>query len=159
MSQLITINTDKISGALFTEKTGKQVPVAKGVKADVIMTGYIGANEVKNDDGEYRATAFGRLPVEAAIHDDRMILSIAGGLRGVLFKATKDGVEYDYSGNIEAGDGNEYPIFGRKVKGRQGTFISISSLEKQPRKERDNKAGKPAAPAPTQEDFSDDIPF
>lgn len=154
---LITINTQKISGALFSEKNGKEITVAKGEKSPVIMTGYIGADETKSDDGSYRATAYGRIQVEAAKHEDRLVLAVSGGLRGVLFKA-KEGAKYEYSGVLDDGE-YEYPIFGRKVNGERGAFISLSSME---RKKREAKGGKPAqASAKPAEDFDDAdlIPF
>lgn len=163
---LITINTKAISGALFNDKPAdRNLFVGKGEKSPVIMTGYVGANEVEGEDGEYTATAYGRLQLEAALagtgDKQRLVLSIAGGaLRGVLFKA-KEGAKFDYQGNIEAGDGLEYPVFGRKVKGERGTFISLSSMDKEKREERDNGKGshsnasaKPDAGMP-----DDDVPF
>ncbi len=152
----VTINTEKITGALFADKNGREITVARGVKAPVVMTGFIGANEVKGEDGEYRPTAFGRLPVEAAQHDGRLVLSVAGGLRGVLFKADKEGAKYDYSGNIEAGDGTRFPIFGSRKKGPNGTFVSLYSLERETPKEKDAK-DKPPAPADEADDG--DLPF
>jgi hypothetical protein len=161
----ITINTNTISGALFNEKTGREIAVAKGEKSPVIMTGYIGAGETKGDDGKYAPTAFGRLPMEAAKHQDRLVLSISGGLRGVLFKA-KEGAKYDYSGVVEDGQ-HEYPIFGRKVSGERGTFISLSSMERRKREATGESTGeatggKPAQASKPANDFSDmdeDLPF
>ena len=153
----ITINTEKIGGALFAEKTGKEISVAKGQKAPVIMTGYIGANEEKDGDG-YKPTAFGRLQVEAAKHEDRLVLAISGGLRGVLFKEEKNADKYQYSGVVEDGD-TEYPVFGRQVKGERGTFISLSSAEKRAKKDKGTKTASKQAPTPSHDFEDDDVPF
>lgn len=156
----ISINSKQVSGALFPEKSDRELYVAKGQKSPVIMTGYLASGQVKGEDGEYHYTEYGRLPIEAAkASEDRLVLSVAGGaLRGVLFKS-KEGQKFDYSGNIEAGDGMKYAIFGRKVKGERGTFISISSADKEPMEDSGKKSSKSKEPDnhPVIED--DDVPF
>lgn len=133
---LITITTPQIAGALFNaQNSERELFVARDTKAKVVMTGYLGAGEVKEGE-KYVPTAYGRLPVEAAKAGEgdkaRLVLSIAGGaLRGVLFKAKKADAKYEYQGNVEDGTGKEYPIFGRLMKSSAGeAFINISSMDK-----------------------------
>ncbi|AJW47690.1 MULTISPECIES: hypothetical protein [Ralstonia] len=146
---LITINTKQVSGALFNEKNGRELFVARNTKSPVIMTGYVGAGEVKGEDGKYSPTEYGRLTMEAALagegDNSRLVLSIGGGaLRGVLFRAKKDGVNYDYQGMIEDGNGFEYPVFGRKIDGERGQFIALSSMDKAKREENGSASNAPA---------------
>lgn len=163
MSQLIQINTAQVKGAIFNSKSDREISVAKNEKAKVVMTGFIGAGEIK-EGNDYKPTAFGRLPVEAALagkgESQRLVLQVAGGLRGVLFKAA-DGKEFDYNGNLEDGNGNEYPLFGRKVKGEQGVFISLSSMDKKKADQRGgNSQSKPQSGyGGGLDDMSDDVPF
>lgn len=157
---IIKIIAAAIAGALFTEKEpSKEIFVGKGTKSKVVMTGYIGAADVKDTNDKYVPGAYGRLNVRAAKtgegDKERLVLELDGGLRGVLFKNKDESKNYQYAGNIDAGDGNEYVIFGRLVKGDQGTFISLSSGAAQAKK--DNKTDD--HPAPVAQDNSNDIPF
>lgn len=165
---LITINTKQVSGALFNDKNGRELFVARNTKAPVIMTGYVGAGEVKGEDGKYSPTEYGRLSMEASLAGEgdntRLVLSIGGGaLRGVLFRAKKEGVNYDYQGMIEDGSGLEYPVFGRKIDGERGQFIALSSMDKEKREENGNggngqssaRKEREAVPA----DADTDLPF
>jgi hypothetical protein len=91
---IITI-TSALQGAMFTltaeEKTkAREIPVGKGVKAAVVLAGHLSAQDVRQPDGSYSPGAFGRLPIECAVHDGRYIISVAGGLRGTLFKMTEE---------------------------------------------------------------------
>ena len=91
---IITI-TSALQGAMFTlnaeEKSkAREIPVGKGVKAAVVLAGHLSAQDVRQQDGSYAPGAFGRLPIECAVHDGRYIISVAGGLRGTLFKMTEE---------------------------------------------------------------------
>jgi hypothetical protein len=133
---IIQLVAPALAGALFNDKApteGKkprEIFVGKGEKANVVMSGYVGAADVKDGD-DWVAGDYGRLNVRVAHAGDgdktRLVLELDGGLRGVLFRNTEDGKNYDYVGNIDAGNGNEYVLFGRDVDGAQGPFIGLSS--------------------------------
>jgi hypothetical protein len=159
---IISFTVATISGSLSkAEKAGDEIYVGKGKKAAVVLDGYIGAPRVKGDDGVYKATAYGRLPVQAAITGEgasqRYVLEIAGGLRGVLFKAEKKNENSpDYTGNIDLDDDNVLPLFGRKISSENGDFISLSSAQVEPRK-NGNGGQQHSQSAPA--DLDNDIPF
>ena len=160
---IITFTTNTISGALNKANSTDEISIGRGNKAKVIMTGYIGAPREKDENGEYRSTAFGRLPVQAAIAGEgdkqRYVLDIAGGLRGVLFRNPKSGENSpDYVGNIELSNAEEMTLYGRKVSTQNGDFISLSSSEAKP-KPNGNSNGSQSAPASDDGFNSSDIPF
>lgn len=121
---------------------GNTINAGKGEKVVVTMTGYVGAADVK-EGKEYVPGPYGRLPIRAAWagegDKERIVLDLAGGLRGVLFengKKDKDD-DADYIGNVEDGDGKEFPLFGRKkTSSEYGDFISLSSMERQEPRQR-----------------------
>lgn len=161
---LIQFAVKTVSGSMAKAKpTSDKIRVSKDQEVEVSMEGYIGGPRTKGDDGKYRASVYGRLPLQAAVVESngkkRYVLEIAGGLRGVLFpvKELKDGGP-DYSGNIDLGNGMEMPLFGRKVQTEQGGFISLSSGEA---RESDKKNEHSATPANQGHAFEDDsdIPF
>lgn len=155
-------------GGVLSKATGDagELNVGKGVKEKVVMTGYLGAAREKGEDGKFHdSKVFGRLSVRAAITGEgagkRYVLSIDGGLRGVLFptKDKKSDKSPDYTGNIDLEDGNILPLFGRKKSSEAGDFISLETLPAEPKKDNGKgKGGKAAAPAPSFEDDGD-IPF
>lgn len=155
----ITINTPKIQGALFTAKEPATMKVY-GQESNVIMTGWIKSGDEKNDDGGYTPMAYGSLNVRAALAKtkagkDYMFLSVDGGLQGRLNRA-EDGKEYDYIGDIDAGDGKTFTVFGRKKTSEGGVkYVSISSAEKAEKSDEHKAESKPAAQSIT----DDDIPF
>jgi len=163
---IVKILTAGLSGAMEAVKgTAGTMNVGKGVKETVVMTGYLGAPREKGSDGEYKASAFGRLPIQAALTGEgdkkRYVIDIAGGLRGVLFKKKnkKEDKDPDYTGSVDLGDGTELGLFGRTVKGENGTFISLSTTSEP--KARQNQNGGHSAPAPVDNGGfeDDDIPF
>lgn len=161
---IISFTVATISGSLSkAEKAGDEIYVGKGKKAAVVLDGYIGAPRVKGDDGVYKASAYGRLPVQAAItgegDNQRYVLEIAGGLRGVLFKANekKGDNSPDYTGNIDLDDDNVLPLFGRKISSENGDFISLSSAQAEPRK--NGNGGQQQSHSAPADAFDDSIPF
>lgn len=138
---IINFSVKSLGGALNKVNSSAQISVSRDQKANVVMEGYIGAGRIKNDDGKYVASGYGRLPVQAALTGEgdkqRLVLEIAGGLRGVLFKNTKkkDDNDPDYTGRLESDD-FEYGLFGRKVNSEAGEFISLSSTDAKPREQR-----------------------
>lgn len=159
----VTIAVPAIQGALFAEKGGSTIKVY-GKESPVVMVGTIQASDRKEGD-KYVPTAYGRLAVKAAKAQTRdgkdyLFLSIEGGLQGRLFKA--EGKDYDYSGSIDAGNGEEFVIFGRKRKSEGGvTFISLNSAERK-KAEATNGGGKgkTAKASQVEDDFEDiDVPF
>lgn len=161
---LINFAVKTVSGSMSKVKASSDtIRVSKTEEAPVVMEGYIGGPRTKGEDGKYRASVYGRLPLQAAVVEskgkNRYVLEIAGGLRGVLFpvKEQKEGGP-DYSGNIDLGNGKEMPLFGRKVQTEQGAFISLSSGEA---RDAENKNGDSSAPANQGHGFDsdDDIPF
>jgi hypothetical protein len=133
---IIQITAPALAGALFNDKApaeGKkprQIFVGKAERADVFMSGYVGAADVQEGD-EWVSGDYGRLNVRVANAGEgdkaRLVLELDGGLRGVLFRNTEEGKNYDYIGNIDAGNGKEYVLFGRDVQGEHGAFIGLSS--------------------------------
>lgn len=161
---IIKFSVKTVSGALNpVNGDAGEIGVSKNEKAKVVMTGYVGAPRVQQADGTYKSSAFGRLPVQAAITGEgdkkRYVIEIAGGLRGVLFPAKnkKDEKSPDYTGNIDLGDGTEMALFGRKVSSESGNFISLSSGEAKAKEDHGN-GGKTAASHESFESDSD-IPF
>jgi hypothetical protein len=164
---LIAFTVATLSGALNKCSSNEEIYVAKGVKAKVIMDGYIAGPRVKNDDGTYSVSVFGRLPTRAALAGEgtktpRLVIDIAGVARGVLFKHTKkDDKDPDYTGNIEVGD-QVYPLFGRKVKTEAGEFISLNTLPAETKGQSSNSGSQTSAPAADASfgtAYGDDIPF
>lgn len=143
-----------------------ELNVGKGVKAPVVMTGYLSAPREKGEDGKFHdSKTFGRLTIRAAITGEgagkRYVIAIEGGLRAVLFptKDKKSDKSPDYTGNIDLEDGNILPLFGRKKTSENGDFISLESLPAEGKKDNGKgKGGKAATPAPSFSDDSD-IPF
>lgn len=168
MNLINRLSVETVSGALNpVNGSTEEVFVGKGQKAKVVMQGYIGGPQEKGDDGKYHSTVYGRLPVKAGVAgtngNQRYVLDIAGGLRGVLFKAKekKNDKSPDYAGNIDFGD-QIMPLFGRKITTQTGSFISLSSMKLEAKKDSGHSAGQPAAAAPAQapeDDFGDDVPF
>ncbi len=174
-NSLIKLN-GSVQGAIFPEASEREIFVAKNVKAKVIMTGALKSVDKKNDDGKYVAERFGRLPIEVAMTGDgdkkRLVLQIAGGLRGVLFATTdadkaefrkrigKDDAEApDYNGSIELGDGTEAYLDGYRRKSDDGkSFISLRSGKVKEAKSGTGNGNSTAAhSAPPVGD--DDLPF
>lgn len=161
---IIAFTTKTVAGSMSKVQTSAKIRVSKSEEAQVVLSGYIGAPRVKQGDGQYKASAYGRLPLQAALtgtgDKQRYVLEIAGGLRGVLFKAKQSGENSpDYMGNIDLGGGMEMALFGRKVSNDGGDFISLSSGEAKPAQPRGNGGSQQSEQhAP---DFSDDdgIPF
>lgn len=142
---IVKLSCATISGAInFVTDSNEEIRISKDNKAQVIAEGYIGAGRVEKTpgSGDYVASAFGRLPLKAAVAGAkgtpsfRLVLDVAGGLRGVLFVNDKKEKESDpdYTGRLEVDD-LEYPLFGRKVGGQSGEFISLNSLEAKPRQQ------------------------
>ncbi len=157
---IIAIKVAALAGSLFAaQDSTKEIYVGKDKKAKVVMTGYVGHADVKKDD-KYVPGPYGRLRVLAAKAGEgakeRLVLELDGGLRGVLFKNKVEGKNYDYIGNIDAGDGQEFVVFGRKVKTDTTSFISLSSAAAQAKKE--SKSDDHSAPA-AGGNMDDDIPF
>lgn len=167
MSNLINISVSKIQGALFPANDIKTMKVY-GKESPVIMTGSIRAGDVKEGDG-YKPMAYGQLGVRAAKAETRekkeyLHLAIDGGLQGRLNKA--EGKEYDYIGSVDCGDGQEFTVFGRKMKATETghNFISLSSGEKKAKETGNggnsgNSGSSASAPAAGGNDHDDDIPF
>lgn len=158
----IAINVPAIQGALFNDQGGKTVKVY-GKECPVLMSGNIGAADVKNPDGSYSPTAYGRLTVKAAkattkAGKEYLALLIDGGLQGRLNRA--EGQSYDYVGSIDAGNNKEFVIFGRKRSSEGGMFIALSSAELKD-KQSDNSAPKQngSNSKSNDDDFSDNVPF
>lgn len=157
----VNIAVPSIQGALFQEKSEKKIKVY-GRESAVIMSGSIQAADKKEGD-KYVPLAYGRLAVQAAKAETKdgkeyLFLSIEGGLQGHLHKADP-GQDYDYAGSIDAGDGTEFVVFGRRRKSEGGvSFISLNSAERKAKKSAPAKAAAATAPAPAN-DFDDDIPF
>lgn len=157
----VNIATTAIQGALFQEKNNKTIKVY-GRESAVIMSGSIQAADKKEGD-KYVPMAYGRLAVLAAKAETRdgkeyLHLAIEGGLQGRLYKADP-GREYEYAGAIDAGDGTEFVVFGRRRKSEGGvSFISLNSAERKAKEPAPAKAAAATAPAPA-DDFDDDIPF
>lgn len=168
---IVKFTCETLSGALNNCKNGGEIRVGKDVKAKVVMDGYIGAGRVKNGD-DFAPSAFGRLPLQAALVGEgdksRLVLEVAGGLRGVLFanKNKEEAKDPDYTGNLEVGD-EEFGLFGRKVKTENGTFISLSSTTASSKASRGNRhggnggksSGQHADPSYGSSYSDDDIPF
>lgn len=159
---LITINVPAIQGALFADTEGKEMKVY-GNTSKIIMTGSLRAQDEKQGDN-YVTTVYGQLGIRAAAaktkdQKDYLHLAIDGGLQGRLMKA--EGKDYDYIGNIDAGDGQEITIFGRKRTAAETGkgYIALSSGAKQPR--QSNGGGAAAAPAEHGNSHAtdNDIPF
>lgn len=156
---LVKIAVPAIQGALFTEKSDRSIKVY-GKDSTVIMTGSISATDKKEGD-KYVPMAYGRLNLQAAKAQTRegkeyMFLLVDGGLQGRLMKA--EGKDYDYIGSIDAGEDEEFVVFGRKRKSEGGlSFISINSAE---RKKKEATPAKTAgAPAHAAQEDEMDIPF
>ncbi|HEX7324500.1 MAG TPA: hypothetical protein VF292_03985 [Rhodanobacteraceae bacterium] len=165
MSIIKSLSVETVSGALKPVKgSTDEISIGKGQKAKVVMQGYIGGPQEKGDDGKYRSTVYGRLPVSAAVAgtngNQRYVLDIAGGLHGVLFKAKekKNDKSPDYAGNIDFGD-QIMPLFGRKVTTQNGSFISLSSMKLEAKKDSGHSARQPAPAQAPEDDFGDDVPF
>lgn len=160
---LISINVAKVQGALFsTTEENKEIRVY-GKPAKVIMTGNLKAGDEKVG-GEYEPLAYGQLNIRAAMAKtmggkDYLYLSIDGGLQGSLHKV--EGKEYDYFGTVEAGDGLEFPVYGRKKKSEGGVnYIAISSSEKQKKEAKPADSSAPEQKSAAAPDDSDgDFPF
>ncbi len=159
---IIKFSVTTLGGALNPVQSTAEISVGRNEKARVVMEGYIGAGRMKDSNGDYKPSAFGRLPCQAALVGDddkrRLVIEIAGGLRGVLFKNAKKKAESDpdYNGKLEVGD-EEYGLFGRKVKTDAGEFISLSSTEASPRQQ--TSKGANSVPAHDHADDSRDVPF
>ena len=165
---IIAFTCATLGGALNPVKvagSAGEISVGRNQKAPVVMTGYIGAGRVKDADGEYKPSAFGRLSAKAALVGEgdkqRLAGEAEGGVRFVLFKNGKKKSENDpdYTGNLEVGD-VVYPLFGRKIKTEAGSFIGLSSGEAEPRKERGKTDSAPAhADSSYGTPDADDVPF
>ena len=125
---------------------------------------------MRASDGKWsRNTEFwGRLGVRAAAtktgDKQYYVLDIEGGLRGVLFPTAKKGENSpDYAGNIDLDNGMQLPLFARRMQGRNGSFISISSGTAERKESSGNNAssGQPTRAQPPQDTGfeDDDIPF
>lgn len=171
---IIKFAVKTVSGSLESVQSSEEISVGKDAKAKVVLAGYIGGPREKGEDGKYHSTVYGRLPVKGAIagtgDNQRYVLDIAGGLRGVLFKAREKKTDKspDYTGNIELDRETVMPLFGRIVKTQDGEFISLSSMEAEPKKQSGSQQSQQApaqrqaprqAPQPAPDFEDDDIPF
>jgi hypothetical protein len=139
-----------------------------GKKIKVTLRGTLIAADVKKGE-EYAPAAFGLLPVYAGKAkskkgEDYLVGVVGGGLSFFLMKTKKADSDVLYTGTLEKGDGQEYPIFARERKGKTGNFLSINAGEARAKEDARNRAasgsekGKvPAGAAASFED--DDIPF
>lgn len=171
---IVTINT-ALQGMLFTLNEGelaREIPVGKGVKALVVLSGSFSAQDVRQPDGSYAPGPFGRLPIEAAVHDGRYVIAVAGGLRGTLFtmseeersaakarlekargKQVNDSDVPYYNGDLEVGGGKKVWLSGfirevgagkERPKGQK--FISLQTGdEKADRADKGTSSSAPQA--------------
>lgn len=134
-NNLVNIAVSKVQGALFPAKDAETMKVY-GKDSAVIMTGTLRAGDTKVED-KYVPLAYGMLNVKAAKattkdgNGEYLFIRIDGGLQGRLNKA-EEGKEYDYIGSIDAGNGDEFTVFGRSktVEETGVAYIALSSGEK-----------------------------
>jgi hypothetical protein len=156
-------------GAVPAGEDHGEISVRKDEKVKATMIGWVKADRVKGEDGEYSPASFGMLRVRGVRVDqkvagkDRIILQTDGGLRGVLFPVSAEDQAkqdkqpaYIYQGDLEDGKGGKLILFGYNRTGVNGRFLSCSSKLDVP---GNGKAHAPA-PAPVVDDgFGDDVPF
>ena len=54
---IIKIQTPGLAGTMSASNADGEIYVAKQTKAKVVMTGYLGANHVRDKDGNYKPSA------------------------------------------------------------------------------------------------------
>jgi len=175
--KLISLNAKPaftLGKARAADKAPEQFSLGGKAKTEVkvTLTGRLRAADVKAGD-EWKPGAYGSLPVYAGKVTSKsgviyIAVVVAGGLRGVLFKTKKEGSEVLYSGILEDGKGNEFPIFAREAEHEGSKFLSVSAGEAVPADKARGKAktgtdaavrGRPAQNTTASTFEDEDIPF